>query len=187
MKVRVKSGMWLLPLVLLTGCFHFHKAVQPPAQATAPTVDTPPPANPAPATVELAPTETAASTKKTSTDYIPPPKRQAPAAKPSVHHKKRVVVKEVQQASTDSPGVSAVGQLSSGDPSDLRGQTVDSLSATEHSLNGINRKLSDQEQKTAAQIREFLKQAKAALTSGDVDGAHTLAVKAKVLLGELSQ
>ena len=33
--------------------------------------------------------------------------------------------------------------------------------------------------KTAAQIREFLKQARQALTSGDVDGAHTLAVKAK--------
>jgi len=52
-------------------------------------------------------------------------------------------------------------------------------------LNGINRQLSDQEAKTAAQIREFLKQAREALTSGDVDGAHTLAVKAKVLLEEL--
>jgi hypothetical protein len=53
-------------------------------------------------------------------------------------------------------------------------------------LIGLNRSLNDQEQKTAAQIREFLKQAREALASGDVDGAHTLAAKAKVLLSELA-
>jgi hypothetical protein len=47
--------------------------------------------------------------------------------------------------------------------------------------------LNDQEQKTAEHIREFLKQAKAALASGDVDGASTLAAKAKVLLSELQR
>jgi ribosomal protein S20 len=83
--------------------------------------------------------------------------------------------------------VSAIGQLSSGDPSDLRQQTVNSIAATERGLSSITRQLSDQEQKTAAQIREFLKQARAALNSGDVDGAHTLAAKARVLLGELSR
>ena len=45
----------------------------------------------------------------------------------------------------------------------------------------INRRLNDQEQKTADHIREFIKQAKAALAIGDVDGASTLAAKAKVL------
>jgi spore germination protein YaaH len=83
--------------------------------------------------------------------------------------------------------VSAIGQLSSGDSSDLRHQTIDSIAAIERGLNGINRSLGDQEKKTAAQIREFLKQARAALASGDVDGACTLAAKAKVLLGELSR
>jgi hypothetical protein len=83
--------------------------------------------------------------------------------------------------------VSAIGQLSSGDASDLRQQTVNSIVAIERGLNGITRGLSNQEQKTVAQIREFLKQAKAALNSGDVYGAHTLAAKAKVLLGELSR
>ena len=53
--------------------------------------------------------------------------------------------------------------------------------------NGINRTLSDPEQKTAALIREDLKQARAALDSGDVDGARTLVAKARVLLAELSQ
>ena len=60
-----------------------------------------------------------------------------------------------------------------------------SIESTEKSLNGITRKLNDQEQKTAAQIREFLKQAREALTAGDVDGARNLAIKAKVLLDEL--
>jgi hypothetical protein len=52
-------------------------------------------------------------------------------------------------------------------------------------LNGLNRSLSAAEKKTAAQIREYLKQGREALISGDVDGAHTLAAKAKVLLDEL--
>ena len=57
----------------------------------------------------------------------------------------------------------------------------------ERRLNGINRTLSDSEQKTADHIREFLKQARAALDSGDVEGAHTLAAKAQVLLAELTK
>jgi len=83
-----------------------------------------------------------------------------------------------------SPGVSAIGQLSSGEPADLRQQTENSIAATDRGVNSITRSLSGQEKKTAAQIREFLKQARAALASGDADGASTLAAKAKVLLGE---
>jgi len=90
-------------------------------------------------------------------------------------------------AAPENPGVSAIGQLSSGEPSDLPRETADSIATTERGLNGLGRTLNAQEQKTADQIREYLKQAREALISGDVDGAHTLAAKAKVLLGELSQ
>ena len=100
---------------------------------------------------------------------------------------KNVQQANAQQPSDETPGVSAIGQLSSGDSSDLRAETVTLISDTERALKAINRQLTDPEEKTAAQIREFLKQAKAALNSGDVDGAHTLALKAKVLLAELSQ
>lgn len=93
----------------------------------------------------------------------------------------------MEQASNEVPEVSAVGQLSPGDPAALRVQTEQSIAKTEHALDSITRKLNEQEAKTAAQIREFLKQAKAALASGDMDGAYTLALKAKVLLGEISQ
>jgi hypothetical protein len=111
----------------------------------------------------------------------------APPPKPPVRHKRRAPSSNAELASNGSPGVSAIGQLSSGDGSDLRQPTLDSIAATERGLDGIQRKLSSQEQRTAAQIREYLKQARAALASGDVDGAHTLAAKAKVLLGELSR
>ena len=83
--------------------------------------------------------------------------------------------------------VSAIGQLSSGDPGSYRQQTEASIASIERSLNGINRTLNDSDQKTADQIREFLKQARTALASGDVDGAHTLTAKAQVLLAALSQ
>jgi hypothetical protein len=83
--------------------------------------------------------------------------------------------------------VSAIGQLSSGDPTDLRQKTQASIAATERTLNNISRGLNDQDQKTAAHIREFLKQAKSALGSGDVDGASNLAAKARVLLSEIER
>ncbi len=82
--------------------------------------------------------------------------------------------------------VSAIGQLSSGDPGGARYQTESSINEIERGLNGINRQLSEQEQTTAAHIREFIKQAREALKAGDVDGASTLTQKAKVLLQELT-
>ncbi|HEX7728950.1 MAG TPA: hypothetical protein VF392_07935 [Terracidiphilus sp.] len=107
--------------------------------------------------------------------------------KPPVHHKKPAP-KPVQQASNgETPSVSAIGQLSSGDGSDLRSQTDASIQSTDRALKQITRPLSDTEKKTAAQITEFLKQARSALGSGDVDGAHTLALKAKVLLDQLTK
>jgi hypothetical protein len=80
-----------------------------------------------------------------------------------------------------------MGQLSLGDATDRRQPTADSIAATERGLGSIHRGLSEPERKTAAQIREFLKQAREALASGDVDGAHTLVLKAGVLLDELSR
>ncbi|MGA2675128.1 MAG: hypothetical protein ABSE99_18075 [Terracidiphilus sp.] len=179
MKLPARIAASLLPF-LLAGCIH--KTNSSPAQPLAPPLNPPP--KPTTSSVELPPSA--------ATIPNPPPAPETNASalpletpKPVKH--KKPVSKNTQQASNGSPGVSAIGQLSSGDPSDLRRQTESSIAATERGLNGIGRKLGDQEQKTAAQIREYLKQARAALVSGDVDGAHTLAAKAKVLLGELSR
>jgi len=179
MRARVTSVAWLLPL-LLTACFHrTHPAAK---QATAPPIVDTKPLGPEPPPLDLPQVAVAvpspAITPGAGVQYKPP-------VKPAPHHRKPVK-QNVEQASIEAPGVSAIGQLSPGDPSDLRQQTESSLASTERGLSGITRTLSDPELKTSAQIREFLKQARAALAAGDVDGANTLALKAKVLLSELN-
>jgi hypothetical protein len=114
-------------------------------------------------------------------------------ARPFTHHQ-HPFVRPPQPAATvppatqaaDPPEVSAIGQLSTPEPSDLQLSVKGSIDSTEHGLNTIGRSLNEQERKTASQIREFLKQAKEALNNGDIDGAKTLASKAKVLLSELN-
>ncbi|MFP5236332.1 MAG: hypothetical protein ACLGSD_10545 [Acidobacteriota bacterium] len=194
---RIKADVrWLallLPL-LLSSCAHKRNQAQVQPPLAPPIEDTPPlPPNNAPANLpppvitipqqskqqEQPKTGTSAAGKKTA----PKPaahKRHKPAAKPD-----QAPANGEHAANGNPPEVSAIGQLSSGEPSDVGKQASVSIASTEHKLDQIHRKLNDQEQKTAAQIREFLKQARAALASGDTDGAYTLALKAKVLLAEL--
>jgi hypothetical protein len=87
------------------------------------------------------------------------------------------------------PG-SPIGQLTTGDSAlgeRTKHETADLIGGTQQGLNGIKRSLSTDEQTTATQIRTFLRQAQQALDSGDTDGAHTLATKAKLLLDELTK
>jgi hypothetical protein len=171
----------LLPLVL-AGCVP--KTVKTQNESLAPPIVDMPPPKPEPSPTDLPPPVVTVPSQTPAPDAS----AQQPPPKPPVRHRKPVTpATPAPELSAGSPGVSAIGQLSSGDPSDQRQQTMNSIAATERGLNGISRKLSDQEQKTAAQITEFLKQAREALASGDVDGAHTLAAKAKVLLGELDR
>lgn len=184
MKAGLRSVAWLLPLIL-TGCFH--KQPQVINQPLAPPIeDTPNQAPvPSPAPGDLPPPVISTPADNTTKTDTTKPAEGEP--KPPVHHKKPAP-KPVQQASNgETPSVSAIGQLSSGDGSDLRSQTDASIQSTDRALKQITRPLSDTEKKTAAQITEFLKQARSALGSGDVDGAHTLALKAKVLLDQLTK
>jgi outer membrane biosynthesis protein TonB len=192
MKLQAKYVALLLPL-LLSGCTHKNNQaqVQQPALAP-PIVDSPPPATTPAQPTNLPPpvlttpkSEQPATTATTPPPPPPPkPKHKKPAPKPAADQPAATT----QQASNgDAPSVSAVGQLSSGDPADVKTETQGSIDATEKGLKEIGRKLSDQEQKTAEQIEEFLKEARKALTTGDVVAAQTLATKAKVLLGELTQ
>jgi len=169
-----RSAAWLLPF-LLTACFH--KAAQVQTKPVAPPLADV--NRPSPESVVLSPAANAIPAPDLPQFKPAPPRKPVKRSKPASP--------PTQQASNGSPGVSAIGQLSSGSPYDVRSQTSDSIAATELKLNAINRKLGGQEQKTAAQIGEFLKQARAALASGDVDGARTLVAKAKVLLGELAR
>jgi hypothetical protein len=182
MKLPVRSVACILPL-MLSGCL-FHRTHLAQNQTVAPPLAQPPQLKPAP--VDLPP----------SADTIPPePTENAKVpteATPSRRHRK--ANKDAQEAANTpppmpvptTPAVSAIGTLTSGDPADVKQETQETIESIEKELNGINRSLDALDQKTADQIREFLKQARAALTSGDVDGAHTLAAKAKVLLAELT-
>lgn len=184
MKAPLKSVVFLLTLVL-AGCTH--KTQQAQNQPLAPPiVDTPPPP-PQPTPTELPPPVVVEP--QPQPEPTPPPKTAPKPAKHVTRHPKPDASKTTEQASNASgaSAVSAIGQLSPGDSGDQRSQTEQSIASIDQELKKITRPLNDQEQKTAGQIREFLKQARAALLSGDVDGAHTLAVKARVLLGELSK
>ena len=174
-------ALCLFPL-FLTGCFHRTQQAQ--VVPLAPPVVEPLPTPPPPSPTDLPPPVVTPPNQPTEATANTQPQPQPP--KPSPAHKKPAA-KNTQLALNGSVGVSAIGQLSSGDPSDLSQQTENSLAATERGLNNLNRELSGQEKKTAAQIREFIKQARVALASGDADGASTLAEKAKVLLGELTR
>ena len=175
MKLSARSVAWLLVL-LLTGCVHKTQVAQ--NQPFAPPIEDNPPPKPEPAPTNLPPPEVTIPVQ-------PEPQVPVPAepVKKPVKHKKPPA--NTQVASNGTPAVSAIGNLTTGDTPNMRQQTDSSIASTEKVLNGITRKLNDQEQKTAAQVREYIKQARDALTAGDVDGAHTLALKAKVLLDEL--
>lgn len=183
MKSPAKMVACLLPL-LLSGCF-LHKNPAPANQPLAPKIDTtsnaPPPTQEAPPVVTIPPKPQVADTKLPAENPPKPPKH-----KKTANSTPAPASAETQQAASGEPAMPAIGKLSTGDPINVRQQTEASLGDIERSLNALNRQLNDQEQKTATHIREYLKQAKAALDSGDVDGASTLAAKAKVLLQELA-
>jgi type IV secretory pathway VirB10-like protein len=196
MRISVTHAVRLLPLLvvlpLLQGCDQKEQKTQTQALAP-PIVDTPPPK---PATVSTAdlpppvvgPAQPAQPSTTTAANQPPPapkkpvhkPKKPAPAATQTTQE-------AANTQATPPSSVSAIGELSSGASGDVRSQAEEGINSTEKGLNAITRSLSDSETKTAAQIREFLKQAREALTTGDVDGAVTLTKKAKVLLAELNQ
>ena len=88
----------------------------------------------------------------------------------------------------DTAAPTSIGQLTaapSPDSSGSRQQAADLIDSTQRGVNSL-RNLNGDQNKTVAQIRSFLDQAERALHNGDLDGAHTLATKAKTLLDELT-
>jgi hypothetical protein len=177
----------LVLLLAVTGCtapWHKQKqAQQPPLAPPVLPANPPPPNN----SIDLPPSKDEANIPSFPKQQVKPPvqpkrtrkstpKQPVQAAQPST----------VQQADAAPAEVSAIGVLGSVEATDSRNETQRSINDVERGLNSINRKMNDQEQRTVALIRENIKQARTALSSGDMDGAHTLAIKARVLLGELN-
>ena len=179
MRSPAKGGAWLLPL-LLTGCI-FHKTRPTPPQTLAPMIV---PSRPLEvALLELPPAQSVISAKPIYNMKV----QSEPIKQPVKHHRSVRPPDDTEIVTNPAPAVNAIGQLTSADPASYRQQTEDAIAAIERGVNGINRSLDDSEQQTVGQIREFLKEAKAALASGDTDGAHTLTEKAKALLAELTK
>lgn len=168
-----------------------------------------PPVVPEPTTPDVVPAPNPAPQKKPPTHKKPNPSTSAtktkpsagkpatapatsdvPSGTPTVQPPALELPGTQQAASVEPTAVSPIGQLSSGEGgvgSQKRRETSDMINNTEQGLNNIKRSLSSTEQETATQIRAYLKQAKKALTVDDLDGASTLATKAKVLLEELTK
>jgi hypothetical protein len=129
----------------------------------------------------------ATSPTGTSTGSDTPGTPAAPASgTPAAESEPPAEIAKAGEPAADTP----IGQLTTGDAAahvQTRKETSDLIATTENGLNSIKRTLSTQEQETATQIRTFLTKAKLALGSEDVDGAFTLATKAKVLLDELNK
>jgi hypothetical protein len=188
MKLDARKVAWLLPL-LLSACAHNTNLSQ--MQTMAPAIDDAPPPNLAPANLP-SPVITIPKTDKPVVVVQEEPPKQPPR-----HKKAASKTVGTTPASPTAPGtqvaenappseVNAGGEFATQVTPDSKKQAEDSIVEIEKGLNGIGRKLSDTEEKTSMQIKEFLKQARTALNTGDVDGAKTLAAKAKALLGELS-
>jgi len=183
MKGPVTSAAPLLLLLLMTGCFHAHRQMAQIQPLAPPLVETPPPAPEPQVTTAPEPPRIAETTPEPAPEPTPEPEPK----KHAHHHKPAPKESTPPPAETADNSVPALGQISSGDPPDLRLQTQDSINYIEQQLAGIRGNVSEQNKHTIEHIRDFLNQAKKALTTGDVDGASTLAAKAKVLLAEVSR
>lgn len=86
------------------------------------------------------------------------------------------------------PPQTSNGQISPGPTPTNNGSqasTEQLLQSAENNLNGIKRLLTKEEEVMQAQIREFIKQSRNAITENDLARAHILAVKARLLSDEL--
>ena len=121
---------------------------------------------------------------------LPEPKPAPPVARQPVQKEHIGEKSTTSQPKTgaEPPATTPIGELSAapntqGLPSSASiGHEIQSLQTQ---LDNIHHALNASQQNTAAQIRTFLAKAENALQAGDLDGAHTLTVKARVLLSEL--
>jgi len=99
-----------------------------------------------------------------------------------------------QTPAADTPAAvssddAAIGALSLGGEANPRAQreAADTIGSIDKRLNALPAPRVDEEKAQVSRIKNFLRQAQDALTSGDIEGATTLATKAKLLLDDLQK
>ena len=169
-------------LILITGC-HKKTPNVPPPQAQAPGITLPPFTQPGPATA-TAPADTTTTT--------PPPPTPQPVEteqpQPGKHHREKPATESAAKipAKTVVPGASSPPpqpqQISVGmDQSEAaheRQAAEALLGATDANLKSITRALTADETAMLEQIKSYVAQSRAAITSGDLLRANILAHKA---------
>jgi hypothetical protein len=87
------------------------------------------------------------------------------------------------------PDTSTIGELSSGGDSNAKTQQDASelIAASDKRLAALPSTTISQQQSQLRRVRYFLRQAKQALSTGDAEGAKTLATKARLLLDDLAK
>jgi hypothetical protein len=195
-----KMAAFMLLAVLATGCKHKAPVIVPVQAAQTPALPSKPvevaalPPVPQPNTPKVGPPGSDQPPQPPQPQPKHTTRHRAKPATPTTPPASDQPAKEAgstQQAATgEAPAVSPIGQLSTaGDSSSTlsKHDIQDTIDATEKGVNDLKRTLSTAEQETTVQIRTFLAKARQALAQDDLDGAHTLAVKAKVLLDELTR
>jgi len=116
----------------------------------------------------------------------PVPPKKAPVKKPVPPPTPPPV--QVASVAAD-PAVSAIGSLSTGGSSTPQSQqeAKDLIASIVKRIAALPAKKADAQKDQIRQIRHFLDQAQQALSSGDVEGAKTLATKAKLLMDDVEK
>lgn len=119
-------------------------------------------------------TKPAATSGSTAQAATPPP-TNCPPPKIIVSH-----------GGTTEPSIQLAGGPGGNDESQKRDAAAQMLGTTETNLKKLTgQSLSESQQESVAQIRQFMEQSKSALASGDAERARTLAWKAQVLSEDL--
>jgi hypothetical protein len=84
---------------------------------------------------------------------------------------------------------SAVGELSAGGEASPQAKqdAAALILSSERRLNGLSQAIASQQQAQVRRVRLFLRQAKQALSTGDAEGAKTLATKVKLLIDDIAK
>jgi ribosomal protein S20 len=88
-----------------------------------------------------------------------------------------------------SPEVTAIGALTAGGETNpqAKQEAEDLIASIEKRLNAFTAQTTDDQKAQISKVRNFWRDAQAALKSGDAEGAKTLATKAKLLLDDLEK
>ena len=177
----------------LAGCHRHSKqvlALPPAPPETAPVmVSVPPPSHPTeplPATprpvMAVAPPKEKPARKPSRTRRTP----SAATAPAATANTAPAATPPVQTATASTPAIS-LGQLSAGGETTgtLRQQTINLIHSQTQRVNGLQASFINDHRTDVEQTRQYIRQAQEAWNTSDVEAAHTLATKAKVLLDDL--